>query len=98
LAGPLHNVQPLAPELIEGKLGRLECAGLTGEANVQEEEGYELALSYKIRRHAKAPVGVVAYEVKCRVSRQGKPHGESTIRLELSDYGTGAESELPGYL
>jgi hypothetical protein len=98
LAGALHNVQPLEKALVESKLGRLECAGLTGQATVREDDGYELALSYEVRRHPKAPFGVVACRIQCDVSKNGKPTGTTTIDLYLSDFGTDAESELPGYL
>ena len=97
LPGPLDNVKKLDREVVESKLGRLECEGLTGRTHVKEEDGYEEDLAYTIRRHPKAPFGVVSCRFECKVLFGGKLKDVVNFQLKLTDFGKEAESELRGY-
>jgi hypothetical protein len=97
LAGPLSNVEKLEKAPVQSKLGERECEGLSGQARIVENGGYQLDLKYRVRRHPEAPFGVVACHVENKVSRNGRDQGTSSFDIILSDLGTDAESELQGY-
>jgi hypothetical protein len=97
LAGPLRDVKTLDSKSIETPLGALECPGLVGQSHVREDDGYEEDLTYTVRRHAKAPFGVVACDIDCVVTKDGKLHGKVKYELKLVEVGKDAVSELRGY-
>lgn len=90
LAGPLQDVKKLEPVVVESKLGKLECAGVSGLIEFMER-GRTSKITGDIRRHAKAPFGVVS--VDWRIEVDGSEQGKLT--LKLNETGTDAESELP---
>lgn len=97
LAGPLSDVKELEPQSLDTPFGKLDCTGLTGRASVREDNGYEEDLTYTIRRHEKAPFGVVSCTIDCVVSKDGKRQGTSKFELKLTEVAKGVTSELRGF-
>jgi hypothetical protein len=58
LAGPPKELKDLKQAEIDGKLGRLQCEGVTGKF-VEEQEGGDVCRTFENRLHSKAPFGVV---------------------------------------
>lgn len=94
LGGPGKDVKKLEVKVIETKLGKLKCDGVTGTfiskmhgpGGVREMEG-----TFEAWFHEKAPFGVVAYYIETK-----EPNGDIvTINLDLSETGTTALSQLP---
>lgn len=97
LAGPLTDAKKLEPQAIDTPLGKLDCPGLTGRGHIRENDGYEEDLTYTIRRHDKAPFGVVSCTIDCVVSKDGKRQGTSKFELKLTEVAKDATSELRGF-
>jgi hypothetical protein len=97
LAGPLTQVEKLEPKAVDGPLGELECPGLTGRAHVREDDGFELDLTYTIRRHEKSPFGVVTCDIDGIILRGGEKKAKFKVEFRLAEVGEDAKSELSGY-
>jgi len=97
LAGPLTEVEELGRKAVDGPLGELECPGLKGRAQVREDDGSELDLSYTIRRHEKSPFGVVTCDIDGVVLKGGEKKAKFQIEFRIAEVGEDAKSELSGY-
>jgi hypothetical protein len=97
LPGPLDEVKELESKVVDGPLGELKCQGLTGRAQVTEDDGHQEELTYTIRRHPKSPFGVVTCTIDGIVKFGGKTKARFKLELKLAEVGKDAKSELPGY-
>ena len=97
LGGPLKDVKKLDQEVIESKLGKLECEGLTGYTKYMLLGPREVLVTFETRLHEKAPFGVVSCRMESELKRKGEVVQRWTFTLRLADFGTDAESALPGY-
>jgi hypothetical protein len=96
LAGPFQDEKQLDKQLVEGKLGSLECAGSTGW--IQFSEGpLTSKVTFETRLHDKAPFGVLSTRMKFEMSVDGKPQGSIDAAATLTDLGTDAKSALPDH-
>jgi hypothetical protein len=95
LAPPLKDAKKLEAVVVESKLGKLSCEGLTGSAKFDNQRGQAVDLTLESRLHPKAPFGVVSSRWTMKITGDGKPAGEMTWNLRLSDLGEDAKSELP---
>jgi hypothetical protein len=96
LAGPLQDERKLDKQLVESKLGILNCDGVAGWIQFQEGDMHT-KVTYETRLHAMAPFGVVSSRMQFEVQRDGKFHHTIDAKLRLTDFGEDAESTLPGY-
>src|SRR5262249_5549019 len=71
LAGPLQDERKLDKQLVESKLGALECEGVTGWIEYQEGDLHTRA-TFETRLHEEAPFGVVSSRMRFEVTRDGK--------------------------
>ncbi|MHC4401541.1 MAG: hypothetical protein ACYTG0_17855 [Planctomycetota bacterium] len=94
LAPPLKDVKRLDAIVIEGKLGKLSCAGVTGRAEYDAGSA-TMRVEMENRLHRKAPFGVVTSRWAVERKEDGKTMAKMTFDLRLSDFGDGAKSELP---
>lgn len=94
LAGPPKDGKKLDPEVVETKLGKLKCEGLTGSFTFGDDAA-EARITYTTRLHEKSPFGVVTCSMDYEVSRGGRIHEEGTIKFTFAESGTGAESKIP---
>jgi hypothetical protein len=94
LAGPLQNPGELEKIEIEGKLGKLQCAGVTG-TQAFEFGTAVLNINCEQRLHEKAPFGVVAADWKFDVKNNGQELATGTFKLTLTEVNNTALSELP---
>jgi hypothetical protein len=94
LAGPLQNSGELEKIEIDGKLGKLQCAGVTGMQTF-EFETLVLTINCENRLHVKAPFGVVAADWKFDVKNNGQALASGTFKLTLTEVNNTALSELP---
>jgi hypothetical protein len=94
LAGPLQNPGELEKIEIDGKLGKLSCAGATGSQDFEFGTAV-LSINYENRLHEKAPFGLVATDWKFDVKNNGQSVAKGTFKLTLTDVSTTALSELP---
>lgn len=95
LAGPLHDEERLERQVVDTKLGLLECEGVRGwiefnEGNLRTKVSFETLL------HQTAPFGVVASRMVFEMRGEGSPY-TIEARATLADFGTGARSLLPGF-
>ena len=97
LPGPLEEVEKLEKQVVESKLGKLECEGLTGSTVQQFPREFESQRTFHIRLHKKAPFGVVFFRMDSEATRSAQPQRTTTITLKLSDFGEDADSELPDH-
>jgi hypothetical protein len=93
-AGAMKNVKELEKIEVESKLGKLPCAGQSGEAELQQGEN-TIVVGFENRLHEKAPFGVVTSELKFQMRRNGEDAESGTVTLKLAEVGTTALSELP---
>lgn len=93
MAPALTDVKELEPSAVESKLGKLSCAGLTGQTTFKEGSATN-AVKLETRRHAKAPFGVVTSKMAIEILRDGEVTGAAKMNFTLSDFGDGAKSEL----
>lgn len=94
LAGPPPNLSELDKAEIDGKFGKLACAGVTGNQEFQRDNG-TLKVDFENRLHEKAPFGVVSAVWKFERQMNGQTMGSGTTRLALADVNTTALTELP---
>ncbi|MBI3464745.1 MAG: hypothetical protein HY000_17070 [Planctomycetes bacterium] len=96
LAGPLQDEKKLDKQLVESKLGALECAGVSG--SVQFKAGdRDTKVVFETRLHEKAPFGVVSTRMQFEMKHDGQVQESVDATLKLADFGKDAESALPGY-
>jgi len=96
LSGPLKDARPLEKEVVDGKLGRLECEGVTGRLEIKLPERGTIEAAVQSRLHPKAPFGVVSSRWVMKMQSVPLPAGaEAVLNLTLGDFGEGAASELP---
>ncbi|HLJ10473.1 MAG TPA: hypothetical protein VKU82_04755 [Planctomycetaceae bacterium] len=93
LAGPSPNAKELDKVEIDGKLGKLSCAGVSGDQEFQRENG-TLAIHFENRLNEKAPFGVVSAVWKFEQSNNGQSRS-GTSKMTLAETNTTALSELP---
>ena len=90
LHGPYENPQKLDKSVVESKLGKLECDGIS------TEEGSPRSLStIAIRLHKDAPFGVVSFDIDTKLVQNGQAMGMMTTKATLSDFGKNAKSSIP---
>ena len=89
----LDNARNIA-RMIDGKLGKLSCAGATGSQDFEFGTAV-LSINYENRLHEKAPFGLVATDWKFDVKNNGQSVAKGTFKLTLTDVSTTALSELP---
>ncbi|MBI3862527.1 MAG: tetratricopeptide repeat protein [Planctomycetia bacterium] len=95
LAGQPKVAGDLKPlEIENGKLGKLKCAGVTGEHDVERVPGNVIHLKFEKRLHDSVPFGVVAALWTFEAKSGEQIDARGTIKLTLTDMGTGAVSEL----
>ena len=100
LPGPLEIAEKLDKKVVESKLGKLECEGLTGSTVFswrRRQREAETQSTYHMRLHKKAPFGVVSARIHSETTIDGQPSRTETITLKLSDFGEDQESELPDH-
>jgi hypothetical protein len=95
LAGPAPNAKELDKTEIDGLLGKLACAGMTGEQEFQRDNG-SLSINFENRLHEKAPFGVVSAMWKFERKNNGQVMGSGTSKMTLAEINTTAFTELPG--
>jgi hypothetical protein len=94
IPGPLNDVKELEPKLVDSKLGKQKCKGVTGR--LQAERGTTTQETiYESRLHDKAPFGVVTCSIQLRVIRDGKIVRKLDWAFKLADFGKDAKSQLP---
>ena len=92
---PFENEKNLEKKVVEGKLGKLECDGISAtETQKNERSNIEHQSSYAIRTHPTAPFGVVTWHATYVFSRDGQVLNTWTLELTLSDIGQDAKSRL----
>jgi hypothetical protein len=94
LAGPPKDPGDLDEAEIDGKLGKLGCAGVTGE-NEFELEDSTVGIRFENRLHEKAPFGLVTGNWKFEFKNNGQVALSGTFKLTLVDTSTTALSDLP---
>jgi hypothetical protein len=94
LAGPPREPGKLDAVEIDGKLGKLKCAGATGETEFEFGDG-TVSIGFENRLHEKAPFGLVTGNWKFEVKNNGQIAIAGTFKLTLADTSTTALSELP---
>jgi hypothetical protein len=94
LAGPLQDEKKLEQQLVESKLGALECVGVTG--GIQYKEGdVHMKVTFETRLHEKAPFGVMSCRMQFEMKRDGKFLQTVDATLKLTGFGKDAKSALP---
>lgn len=93
--GALKDAKKLPEEVIESKLGKLECAGHTGTSTFEAGD-QKFEVTYENRLHDKAPFGVVSSRMSFKMFRNGQ-EATGTMTLRLVEVGKGATSELPAH-
>jgi hypothetical protein len=96
LAGPLQDEKKLDKQLVESKLGPLQCEGVTGWIQYQEGD-LHTKVTFETRLHEKAPFGVVSARMQFEVKRDGKVQHTIDATLNLTDFGRDAETALPDH-
>jgi hypothetical protein len=93
LHGPFDAPQKLDKALVESKLGKLECEGIS--AHERTTDRVTLDSRYVIRLHRDAPFGVVTWEAEMKLDLNGNSLGTMTTKATLSDFGKDAKSAIP---
>jgi hypothetical protein len=94
LTGPAKDPKVLEKAEIDGKLGKLQCPGLSGETAL-EQGGSTIDLKFEHRLHEKAPFGVVTSTWEFERKNNGQVGESGKFKLTLTDSQTAAVSELP---
>jgi hypothetical protein len=95
LAGPPKNATELDKvEIDNAKLGKLPCAGVTGDQEIDGPGGTQIVINAENRLHEKAPFGLVVANWKFELKSNGQVAVAGTFKLTLSDTNTTALSEL----
>jgi hypothetical protein len=95
LHGPFDAAKELAAVSIDGKLGELDCKGITASEKIEQDGGFTIDSTYSLRLHDKAPFGVVAWEADMKVVQDGQALGTMNSKLKLVDFGNDAKSVIP---
>jgi hypothetical protein len=96
LAGPPKNAADLEKiEIDNVKLGKLPCAGITGDQELDGPGGTQIVINAENRLHEKAPFGVVVANWKFELKSHGQVAVAGTFKLTLTDTSTTALTELP---
>jgi hypothetical protein len=94
LAGPAADAKKLPKEVIDSKLGKLECEGVTGTHTF--DQGQEkVEFKHETRLNDKAPFGVVQSRMEFKVERNGMARESGVLKLDVLEITQGAKSELP---
>jgi hypothetical protein len=96
LAGPLQDEKQLGQQLVESKLGALQCDGVTGWIQYQEGD-LHTKVTFATRLHEKAPFGVVTCRMLFEVTRAGKVQQTIDATAKLIDFGKDARTALPDH-
>jgi len=96
LAGPLRDERKLAKQLVESKLGALECEGVTGWMEYEEWDVH-MKVTFETRLHEKARLGVVSSRMTFEMTRDGKVLQTVEAMLKLTDFGSDAATALPDH-
>jgi hypothetical protein len=94
LSSPPKDPKTLEKTEIDGKLGKLQCPGVSGEVSL-DQGGSTFALKFESRLHEKAPFGVVTSTWEFARKNNGQVGESGTFKLTLTDTQTSAVSELP---
>jgi hypothetical protein len=94
LTGPPKDPKVLEKTEIDGKLGKLQCPGLSGETAL-EQGGSTFDLKFEHRLHEKAPFGVVTSTWEFERKNNGQVGESGKFKLTYIDSQTAAVSELP---
>jgi hypothetical protein len=94
VAGPPQNPGELDKVEIDSPLGKLACAGVTGNREIEQGNG-STRLTFENRLHEKSLFGIVTAVWKFERVVNGQITGMGTTRMTLADTGTTALSELP---
>lgn len=96
LAGPPRNAAELDKiEIDNAKLGKLACAGVTGDLELDGPGGTQIVIAAENRLHDTVPFGLVVANWKFELKSNGQTAVAGTFKLTLSDTSTTALSELP---
>jgi hypothetical protein len=96
LAGPPKNPGELDKiELDNARLGKLPCAGVTGDQEIDGPNGTQIIINMENRLHEKSPFGLVVANWKFELKNNGQTAVAGTFKLTLSDINSTALSELP---
>jgi len=103
LADPLKKSKELEAREIKSKLGKLSCKGVGGRLSFKPQHSDGITVRVQTRLHPDAPFGVVSsrWTIEEQAKGDGKdpdkegPRMKMTWTSTLSDFGTGATSELP---
>jgi hypothetical protein len=80
---------------IDGKLGKLQCAGVSGDYELETGNDTTVSVNFENRLHEKAPFGLVTALWKFEARKNGQAVASGTFKLTLADTSTTALSELP---
>jgi hypothetical protein len=104
LAGPFRDEQKLDKQLVESKLGALECDGVAGwiqykegDVDLNKEGDIYMKVTFETRLHEKAPFGVVSCRMQFEMKRDGKILQTVDATARLSDFGKDAKTLLPDH-
>ena len=92
MTGPDQEIRPLAPQLIETKLGRFECAGWTGHQLTKSDKP-QIDTTYQQWVHEKAPFGVLRAEMEYAIKFEDRVVQAQTS-ITLAELGTHASSQI----
>ena len=96
LAGPPKNAVEIDKiEIDNAKLGKVSCAGVTGDQEIDGPGGTQIVINAENRLHEKAPFGLVVANWKFELKSNGQVAIAGTFKLTLSDTSTTALTELP---
>jgi len=96
LAGPPKNAAELDKiEIDNRKLGKVSCAGVSGDQETDGPGGTQIVIGMENRLNDMAPFGLVVANWKFELKNNGQAAVAGTFKLTLSDINTTALSELP---
>lgn len=104
VTGPLQDAKSLDKKVIDTKLGKLTCKGLSGSltlkgAAVSVKNGNistgDLQVRVQNHLHDKAPFGVLTSHLEVAFPDLGNGKGSAEVDLTLIEVGAGARSKLP---
>jgi hypothetical protein len=102
LYGPLKDAKPLPKEAVENKkLGKLLCEGVAGSLDIADPVAGTTHMKLEDRLHPSSPFGLVSSQCVFEMPLRRKVGNiqKGIVRVEwilnLTDYGTGARSEMP---
>jgi hypothetical protein len=104
VSGPLQDTKALKKKVIDTKLGRLTCEGLSGSLtlkgaaiSVQDDKVTTGNVKVRVQNyfHEKAPFGVVTSHLEIEYPDLGKGKSSAKADLTLFQVRTNAKTELP---